>query len=146
MRHGYGFYKYFTGPAKFIMEMSSAFWWMSFLILRAALAFLKFPWGFFEGRPRELCEKCFPSSHHPPPPPFFSLDHNSLRCSWHSILHKRSSIQSPAFDGSMGQAASQPGIILTNSCHLFFSSSVFATASPTLDCHQHSPPLHILRS
>ena len=38
-----------------------------------------------------------PSSHHPTflgTPPF-SLDHNSLRCSWHSILHKRSSIQSP---------------------------------------------------
>ena len=144
MRHGYGFYKYFTGPAKSIMEMSSAFWWMSFPILRAALAFLKLPWWFFEGGPRELCEKCFnhpiiPSSHHPPP--LFSLDHNSLRCSWYSILHKRSSIQAPVFAGSMGQAASQPGIIPTNSCHLFFSSSVFfALLRPHWTSHQHPPP------
>ena len=81
-----------------------------------------------------------PSSHHPiippssAPPPSASTTTVSGAVGTASST-SWSSIQSPVFDGPMGQAATQRGFILTNSCHMFFCS-VFATASTTLDCHQ----------
>ena len=118
-----------------------SFWWMSFLILRAALAFLKFPWGFVEGGPRELCEKCFnhpsiPSSHHPPPPFLASTTTVS------GAVGTASSTKGHQFSHQVFQAASQPGIIPTNSCHLFFF--LFSICNCFAHIVINIPPLHIL--